>query len=76
MAIKQFIVKRKMSGDEFAESYKFKSETVRQYVNTVSDNYYFISPNCLNPQIIFKDIYENFLKFKPANTPVGLKVTY
>lgn len=31
IAIEQFIVKRKMGGDEFSESYKFKLENVRQY---------------------------------------------
>lgn len=31
IAIEQFITKRKMGGDEFSESYKFKLENVRPY---------------------------------------------
>jgi atlastin len=41
LAMEQFIVKRKMGGDEFSESYKFKLETVRQYIH----NYYFVLLN-------------------------------
>jgi len=33
-AMEQFVVKRKMGGDEFSESYKFKLETVRQFIHT------------------------------------------
>lgn len=34
MAMEQFVVKRKMGGDEFSESYKFKLEAVRQFIYT------------------------------------------
>jgi len=46
MAMEQFIAKRKMGGDEFSESYKFKLESVRLHTHSII-LYYLISPAVL-----------------------------